>query len=609
LTHGAIAAWRALVARFGAARRALAIENARLRSDVDEAELRLQTVLGSIAEAITIRHPDGSIVYANDAALDSMGFASLQELRARPADAIMDDYLVTGEDGDEIARDALPSVRLLRGEQPEPLLIRTINRTTGEEHWNILRATPLHDGAGRLEAALTIIEDVTTTKRAERRGSFLARASEILASSLEYEETLRNVAWLAVPEIADWCAVDLIDEGGLRQQVVAAHPDPAKLALAERLREYEPEQVDPLQGIGAVVASGVSQLYPDIPDELLEQAAADDEHLRLLRELGMRSVLIVPMRVGARAFGTMTLVTAESGRRFTDEDRHFAEHVAARAAVAVENARLYTQRSEIATTLQRSLLPTTLPQIEGWALATLYRPAGAGAHVEVGGDFYDAFETDHGWLVLIGDVTGKGVEAAAMTSLVRHGARFLGQDLSEPAQILARLDATLRQQPALSICSAVCLRLDGDRVSFSSAGHPLPLLITDDGVRDVGATGPVLGAFDNGEWPTHTLVLGGDELLLLYTDGVTDAVGREGRFGEARLRQTMAGCGPQAPAELLACLDAAVSRFQVGPQADDTAALALRPVRAAAQIRLEPGEARSRSAAGHPPRSSSGFDS
>jgi PAS domain S-box-containing protein len=603
-TQGAIGGARsalvARLARIGAPRAALTRENARLRSEVGEAEQRLQTIVGSLAEAITIRDLDDSIVYANEAALSSMGFASLEALRAKPAQAIMDDYVVTGESGEEITMDELPSVRLLRGEQPQPLLIRAINRTTGDERWSILKATPLHDRAGRLEAALTIIEDVTATKRAELRGSFLARASEILASSLDYEETLRNVAWLAVPEIADWCAVDLIDERGLRQQVVAAHPEPAKLALAERLREYEPEQVDPRQGIGAVVRSGVSQLYPDIADEMLAQAAADAEHLRLLRELGMRSVLIVPMRAGARALGTMTLVSAESGRRFTDEDRQFAEHLAARAAVAVENARLYTQRSEIAATLQRSLLPTTLPRIDDWELATLYRPAEAGAHVEVGGDFYDAFETDGGWLVLIGDVTGKGVEAAAMTSLVRHGARFLGEDIHQPAQILARLDATLRQQSALSICSALCLLLDGDRVSFSSAGHPLPLLITDDGIRDVGATGPVLGAFANGEWPTHSLVLAVDELLLLYTDGVTDTVGRDERFGEQRLRRTMAECGPLAPAAALARLETALSSFQVGVQADDTAALALRPARVSARTRPEHDASRSRSRAAQP---------
>jgi PAS domain S-box-containing protein len=587
----AIGVWRGRFARFArrlASRGALAIENARLSSEVQEVEQRMQTIVGSLAEAITIRDLNNSIVYANDAALRSMGFTSLEELRAQPADAIMGNYSVTSENGDELGMDDIPSVRLLRGEQPEPLLIRSVSRETGDERWTMLKATPLYDAAGRLEAAVTVIEDVTASKRAELRGGFLARASEILASSLDYEETLRNVAWLAVPDIADWCAVDLVDDDGARQQIVAAHPDPAKLVLAERLREYEPERPDPDQGIGAVVRTGVSQLYPEIPEELLEQAAVDDDHLRLLRELGMRSVLIVPMRAGPRALGTMTLVNAESGRTFTEDDRQFAEQLAARAAVAVENARLYTQRSQIATTLQRSLLPSTLPQIEGWELATLYQPAKAGADVEVGGDFYDAFETERGWLVLIGDVTGKGVEAASMTSLVRHGARFLAEDLFEPAEILARLDATLRQQPALSICSALCLRLEGDQVSFSSGGHPLPMLITDDGVLDVGATGPVLGAFENGVWPTHTLTLGDDEMLLLYTDGVTDTVGREGRFGEQRLRQTMAECGPQAAAELLACLEMALSSFQVGAQADDTAALALRPTRVPARTRAAP---------------------
>jgi serine phosphatase RsbU (regulator of sigma subunit) len=179
-------------------------------------------------------------------------------------------------------------------------------------------------------------------------------------------------------------------------------------------------------------------------------------------------------------------------------------------------------------------------------------------------------------MMLIGDVTGKGIEAAAMTSLVRHGARFVGEQLPEPAQILARLDAALRRQPSLSLCSALCLRIEDDRICLASAGHPLPLVVTDDGVRAVGTSGPVLGAFPDSEWPTEDLALRSDEVLLLYTDGVTDTVGPEGRFGERRLLRTTAECGPLPAVELLACLDRALSDFQVGPQADDTAALALR---------------------------------
>jgi serine phosphatase RsbU (regulator of sigma subunit) len=164
-----------------------------------------------------------------------------------------------------------------------------------------------------------------------------------------------------------------------------------------------------------------------------------------------------------------------------------------------------------------------------------------------------------------------------MTSLVRHGARFVGEELPEPARILARLDAALRKQPSLSLCSALCLRIEGDRICMASAGHPLPLVVTDDGVRTVGTAGPVLGAFTDSEWPTEEVVLRADEALLLYTDGVTDTVGPEGRFGEQRLRRTTAECGPLPADQLLACIDKALNDFQVGSQADDTAALALRP--------------------------------
>jgi PAS domain S-box-containing protein len=575
-TGGALRRYRPadlVFARTIASRTALAVLNARLFDELREAEQRMEAIVGSLGEAVTIRDRRDRIIYANDAALASMGFSSVEEIRERRPDSIMRDYIVLDEHDHAVRMEDIPSVRLLRGEQPGPLLIHTVHRERGDEKWSLLKSTPLYDRGGRLEAAVTIIEDVTATKRAERQTSFLSRASELLASSLDLAETLRNIAWLAVPEIADWCAVDVLDGRGRREQVVVAHPDARKLALAERLRLYD---ADPERGPGAVMRSGRPELYPDISPALLEQTARDEEHLRLLRELGMRSALVAPMRVGARIVGAMTLVTAESGRRFTDADLRFAEQIAARAAVAVENSRLYTQRSQIAATLQRSLLPDALPDIAGWEIASLYRPASVEGEVEVGGDFYDAFRTDRGWLVLIGDVTGKGIEAATMTSLVRHGARFIGEQIPEPAEVLRRLHATLSQRSTLSLCSALCLRVEDDRICFASAGHPLPLLLSDDGVLELGRTGPVLGAFPSGDWPTHEVALRPTDVLLLYTDGVTDTVGAAGRFGEHRLRRTLAECGPLAPEEVLARLERALADFQRGEQADDTAALALR---------------------------------
>jgi PAS domain S-box-containing protein len=537
-------------------------------------EQRFEAVLDALAEPVTIRDRSDRIVYANSAALQQLGFDSIEDLRGTDPAAIMGEFTVQGEDGRTLTRDDIPSVRIFRGERPGPVMMHTINRESGVEQWVLLKSAPMFDTDGNVEAAVTVIEDITNAKRAELRAEFLARASQILSSSLDYQRTLRNVANLAVPEIADWCAVDLIDEQGDREQLVVAHVDRAKVALAERLREFEPRELDPEQGLGRVLATREPELYPDISDEMLEVAARSDEHLGLLRELGMRSALLVPMAARGRILGVMTLVSAESGRRFDASDVEFAVQIAERAAVAVENSRLYGERAAIAETLQKSLLPEALPSIERWEIAALYRPAVGG--MEVGGDFYDVFSVGDSWVVLIGDVTGKGVQAAALTSLVRHCARIVAEDDPDPARVLERVDNSLRSQPSLSVCSALCLRLDGTDVSMCAAGHPLPLLVSESGVATAGEPGVLLGAFDEGRWSTTTLSLDVGESLFLYTDGITDTMGEHGRFGEDRLREIVSECGGEPAGTLLARVDETLNAFQVGPQADDTAALALR---------------------------------
>jgi PAS domain S-box-containing protein len=541
-------------------------------------------ILDALAEAVTIRDPHHHILYANRAALRSMGFASLEEMQRTPPGAIFAEYLVHDEHGEELTMDAIPSVRLLAGKTGDPLVLRTIHRATGELRWELLKSSPLHDADGRMIAAVTIIEDITRERLSELRDRFMARASETLMTSLDYEQTLRNVAWLAVPEIADWCAVELIDERGTRQQLVVAHRDPAKLELAQELRRYEPERLDPERGVGRVLRTGESVLSHDIPDEALVHAAVDEQHLALLRKVGLRSAVLVPLKARGRTFGVMTLVNAESMRRFDEADREFAEHVAAQAAIAVDNARLATARRETAGTLQRSLLPDLVPGIDGWSVATLYRAARAAEEVEVGGDFYDFYESD-GWLVLLGDVTGKGIEAASLTSLVRHGARFLSRYERKPSRILAGLNAELGEQPGLLLCTALCVRLDPGRAVIASAGHPSALVLRDDGrVREIGAAGPILGAWTGASWNDYAVPIAGDETLFLYTDGVLDARGEQDRFGLRRLKRLLAEHAGRPPERLLSELETALDRFQVGSQADDTAALALRPVAPAGSV-------------------------
>jgi PAS domain S-box-containing protein len=546
-----------------------------LKRALHGSEQRLSVVVDALAEAVTIRGTDDHLVYANQAALDRLGFASIEDLRKADPQALMGPYETVGEDGREIRMEDLPSVRLLRGEQPEPLLLRSVHRDTGEELWALLKATAVHDANGAIEAAVTIIEDVTASKRAALRMEFLAQASQVLASSLDYQETLRNVAGLAVPQIADWCGVDLFSEEGAREPVAVAHADPKKLEMAERLRAFEPEELDPDQGLGLVRRTGESVLYTEIPDHLLVEAAVDDEHLALLRAVGMRAVLIVPMKARSRTIGTLTMVSAESGRSFDRGDQEFAEQIAERAALAVENARLYSERSEVARTLQDSLLPEALPQIPGWRIAALYRPAGPDG--EVGGDFYDVWQAENEWLVMVGDVTGKGVGAAALTSLVRHTARTASDYDRRPAQILARVDAALRRRPALSVCTSLCLRICGAHGTIAAGGHPLPFHLSDAGVSQIGSPGTLLGAFPDATRRETTFVMRPGETLVAITDGITDTVGEDGeRFGMERLQAVLSGLDNHSPEAVRQRVLTALEDFQVGAQADDTAIVVMR---------------------------------
>ena len=538
-------------------------------------ERRFAAIVGSLSDAITIRDRHHTFMYANPAAVAHLGFGSWEELRETPPGEIMKDYLVWGEDGREIQMQDIPSVRILAGEPAEPLLIRTVNRDSGAQRWNLLKSAPLLDEDGEVEATITIIEDVTEQKRAELRGAFLADASAVLASSLDYEQTLRNVAELAVPEVADWCAVDLVDEDGGRKPVAVAHVDPERISLAEELRGYEPEQMDPDRGLGLVFRTGQSLLYPDIPDATLVEAAIDARHLELLRAVGMRSGLIVPMRLGRRILGALTLVSSDSARVLDQFDQQLAEQVAARAAVAIENSRLYSERSAIARTLQQSLLPERLPDIPGYELASVYMPALQSSLV--GGDFYDVWSVGESWIVIIGDVTGRGVQAAALTSLVRHTMRTASEFLTSPAQLLDRVDRTLKRRPTLSVCTALCLRLEHDRATLAVGGHPLPLHINGQRIAEIGEHGPLLGAFSDVTWRDIEISLDAGSTLVAYTDGMTDALDDEGRrFGLERLRAALSDVRDRPAAEVIDCLTGALAEFQSGVHADDTAAIAVR---------------------------------
>jgi serine phosphatase RsbU (regulator of sigma subunit) len=336
--------------------------------------------------------------------------------------------------------------------------------------------------------------------------------------------------------------------------------------------------MDAPSGVPAILRGGPSELYREIPNELIEQGAQDEEHLRIIRELGMRSAMAVPMRLGDETLGVITLVAAESGRTFDDDDLAFAEDLALRAATAVQNARLYEAQERVAHTLQASLLPDRLPDLPGWEVDAAYQAGERGA--DVGGDFYDVLPVTGGHLVVLGDVTGKGIEAAALTSLVRHSARMAARFDPRPERVLSHVNQVLREQSRLSLVTAVCALIedDGDqaRLTVASAGHPLPLLRRrGEAPQPFGDHGVLLGVEGQDDWSQSTMTLAPGDTVLFYTDGVTETPGDAARFGELRLREAMTRAA-DGTAALLVEIDRSLRDFQAGVTIDDRAMLALR---------------------------------
>jgi signal transduction histidine kinase/PAS domain-containing protein len=203
-------------------------------------------------------------------------------------------------------------------------------------NWSEIRCYPLPDGG-----VATLWKDTTERKRAEETIHYLTRASEILSSSLDYERTVQSVAELIVPTLADWCAVDLADGPDRVKRIAVAHVDPKKVAWAQELNDRYPPNLSEPMGLGNVLRTGKPELYTDITDEMLVAAARDEEHLRITRELSIRGVIYAPLLTQGKIIGVMTLVAAESGRRYTSADLTLASELARRAGTAITKARLY----------------------------------------------------------------------------------------------------------------------------------------------------------------------------------------------------------------------------------------------------------------------------
>jgi PAS domain S-box-containing protein len=282
--------------------------------------------------------PSGRIVLANDRLEEILGVpkSSLHHIAGGEA------YRGFDPDGRELRPEDWPLARAVRGETVEYAELEII-RPDGTRRWIAKRARPVLDRDGRVIAGVATVTDISEARRARESRQFLANAMELLGSSLDYEETIRRVADLAVPTIADWCAVDILDENGTARRIAVAHDDPRKVELAHQLHERYPPDPDASRGVAYVVRTGQPDMMTEIPEELLAAGAHDAEHLELIRELHLRSYICVPVIAGGQILGAITFVGAESGRRYGPDDLILAESLAARAASAVWNARLFRE--------------------------------------------------------------------------------------------------------------------------------------------------------------------------------------------------------------------------------------------------------------------------
>ena len=308
----------------------------RLLADLEEQRNRLVGLIDQMPAGVVIADADGTISLANRHAGDIWR----QPVPTNRPVTEYREFEVFGRDGERYRPDRQPLSRALStGETISGEQVR-IRRFDGTDAWIAVDAAPITDRDGRILAAVSTFTDVTAQHLAAERQAFLAEASALLASSLDYEETIARIARLAVPRLADWCGVDLVGPSGALDQIAVAHVDPARVELARALRERYPPRPDAETGVGAVIREGRSELVSEIPADLVD-GIPDPELRRITRELELRSYMCVPLITGGTTIGAITFVGAESGLRYTTDDLPLAEELAGRAAAAIANARLF----------------------------------------------------------------------------------------------------------------------------------------------------------------------------------------------------------------------------------------------------------------------------
>jgi serine phosphatase RsbU (regulator of sigma subunit) len=444
--------------------------------------------------------------------------------------------------------------------------------------------TPAEDGflnsmASALTSAGLRASDLQKQDAATQRTALLAEASMTLSRSLDMDETIAEVGRILVPRFADWCSLHLLKDGQLETAAVQ-HRDQQTTEWARTMQDAFPTRMDSPTGAAKVVRTGESEIYPFIPAELVEAAAVNDEHLAILRRLGLNSAIVAPLVGREGVVGALTLIHAESGRRYTQEDLGFLEEVAARVALALDTAATFEQQSErlagvtlVAEAAQRAILALPPARIGPIALSARYLSAAVEAHV--GGDLYEVVRGPSSVRLLVGDVRGKGLAAVRTATVVLGEFRAAAAGKGDVAHVAREIDR--RIVPYLpdpeDFVTGVLVDIQHDgNFSVVSCGHPAPVVLTAAGdVEEVALEhSPPLGLGVD-PVPAYGKLRAGDRMLL-FTDGLIEARLPDGGFIDP---------GPFLPrvgsAEFESALDGLLASLNsaAGPSLGDDLALLL----------------------------------
>jgi PAS domain S-box-containing protein len=560
--------------------------------ETQRSESQLSATLNAVSEAITVQSPDGRLVLGNEAAAALLGFASVDELLAAGLTTAPERFEMRDLEGRPLAPEQLPGRAALRGEEPPEVLVRWRSGPDDRERVSLVRAQPVFDDAGGVAFAVNVCRDVTQRQQAleemrasEARLAFLASAGQrLFAAPLDAAKVLEVVVDIVVPELGDWCSVrDFPDRSGPRKLVFGYRNDDVDAEVITGVNDYRDTKA-PSQIVNEL-RGGRSVLLDGLTPEILEQAAVNAEHLALLERLDLRSAMVIPLRARGRLIGTLSIGGAATRASYTAADMALAEELAFRVAATVENARSYEREHATAETLARAFMPGRLPDIPGLDVAARYRPAG-----DVGGDFYDCFPVGEGsWMVVLGDVCGRGIKAAAMTGLTRHSVRAAALHADSLVAVLDDVNRLLveagvehmaageRDDCATdpSFCTLCLARFTptatGARVDLVSAGHPLPFVVRADGtVAKIGTAGSLLGVMANIDSIEEAVELGAGDAVVLFTDGITER--REQRqFFEDQLPATLRGATALPAASLAERVEHAALSFTATAPDDDMA--------------------------------------